>query len=810
MPSQNSLGSQAGSAASGGGGGGGGGSYTQTGRPLMIHTPLGTDKLLLVGFSGLEAISRLFTFHLQALADIKATIAFDQLIGKPVTACLQLPDLSYRYFNGIATKVSEGGRDKFFIEYSLEIVPQFWLLTRTTQYRTFQQITVPDILKKVLANVNVSYKLQGKYDPRDYCVQYRESDFNFASRLMEEEGIYYYFEHSDGSHQMVVSDTPSGHAALPTSPSIIYEGMGDGTNPEDRIYTWTKSQHLRSGKSTLWDHCLELPSNNLQSMTTIQSSVDVGTVTHNLQAGNNSAMELYDFPGHYAQRFDGVAPGSGDRDSDVQNIFTDNTRTVGIRMQEEAFSSIQIQGRSDCRQMNTGHKFTLTRHPNANGDYVLHTVAHGAELNAYRTGGGEFHYSNSFSAFPFSLPFRPARVNKKPTVYGTQTAIVVGPSGQEIFTDKYGRVKVQFRWDREGKFNADSSCWVRVCQPTAGNRWGSSFWPRIGQDVLVDFVHGDPDMPIIVGTVYDATQMPPYLGDGPDSKHTNDNKVSGFKTCSTMGGGGYNELRFDDTKGSEEIYIHGERNLDIRIEEDMKETVGNNLHVIVGSPDTKYDKTGNQMELVYNNKSIKVNNNHDEEIDGAMKLHVVGTKDVVVDGIRKHLINADDHLHVTGNRMEQIDGNTSLTVSGDQQEKISGNHLVEASSEIHLKAGTNITLECTSNLTLMVGSNFISITPQGITIAGMPMVNINSGGSPGSGTPSSPTAPSDAAKSAPVAPTVADTSVPGNVSSSSSSGANSQGGSTGAGSSGGGAAGAGSSGGGGAGNTTATPPSTIE
>jgi len=732
----------------------------------MIHTPLGADKLLLVGFSGQESLSQLFIFELEALAENATNIAFDQLIGQKVTACVQLRDLSYRYFNGIAIKVAQGGRDKNFTDYRLEIVPQFWLLKKKTQSRIFQQISVPDILKKVLTGLNVDFKIQGTFNKRDYCAQYRESDFDFASRLMEEEGIYYYFEHSDGDHQMILANTPASHAELKNGSTIIYEGMHGGLREEDRIHTWMKTQELRSGKSTLWDHCFELPHKHLDAMKPIQSSVEVGTVSHNLQAGNNSALELYDFPGQYAQRFDGVAPGGGDRAADIQNIFSDNTRTVGIRMQEEAISAIVIHGGSNCRQMSSGHKFSLNRHPNANGDYVLHSLWHGATLNAYRTNVGSFTYGNTFSAFPFALPFRPAQVTEKPIVYGTQTAVVVGPAGQEIFTDKYGRVKVQFHWDREGKDDANSSCWVRVLQPTAGNRWGSSFWPRIGQEVVVDFEHGDPDTPIIVGTVYNATQMPPYLGEGPDSKHTNDNKVSGFKTCSTMGGDGYNELRFDDTKGTEEIYIHGERNLDMRIEEDTKETVGNNRHLIVGSPDTKWDKTGNQMELIYNNKSIQVKNNHDEEIDGAMKLHVVGTKDVVVDGIRKHLINADDHLHVTGARKEKIDGDTSLTVGGSQQEKIGANHLVEAGQDVHLKSGGMMLIEAATGITLKVGGNIVVINPAGVIIVGT-MVNINSGGSGNSAPDSSPDAPDDAAKAAPVAPTVADTSKPGNVSTSS-------------------------------------------
>lgn len=762
MPSQNSVGSQSGSAA-GGGGGGGGGSYTQANRPLMIDTPLGTDKLLLVGIGGQETISDLFSFQLDALAVNATDIAFDGLIGKKVTASLELPDHSYRYFNGLVIKVAQGDRDKVFTDYKLEIVPQLWLLTKKTQSRIFQQLSVPDILKQVLTGFTVTYKLQGTYKPRDYCVQYRESDFNFASRLMEEEGIYYYFEHSKSDHKMIVADNPGGHETLATGATIIYEGMKGGTRTDDRIDTWMKTQELRAGKSTLWDNCFETPGKNLEAQQSVPGAVQVGTVSHNLQAGNNSSLELYDFPGQYAQRYDGVNPGSGDRAADVQNIFDDNKRTVALRMQEETFQSIAIHGRSSCRQMCSGYKFSLNRHPNANGDYVLYSVAHGATLRAYRSEGSDFSYSNSFRVFPFALPFRPEQKTDKPNVYGTQTAVVVGNAGDEIFTDKYGRVKVQFHWDRQGKDNADSSCWVRVLQPTAGNRWGSSFWPRVGQEVVVDFEHGDPDTPIIIGTVYNAQQMPPYLGNGYDSKHTNDNKVSGFKTCSTKGADGYNELRFDDTKGSEEIYIHGERNLDIRIEEDTKETVGNNRHLIVGSPDTKYDKTGNQMDLIYNNKSIKVKNDHDEEIGAAMKLHVIGTQDVVVDGVRKHLVNAADHLHITSDRMEKIDGNTSLTVGGDQQEKIAMSHLVEAGTEIHFKAGSCLTLEAAATLTLKVGSNFLVIDDTGVTIVGT-KVMINSGGSPGTGTASSPTAPSDADKAAPVAPTVADTSKPGNVS----------------------------------------------
>src|SRR5262249_13014228 len=263
----------------------------------------------------------------------------------------------------------------------------------------------------------------------------------------------------------------------------------------------------------------------------------------------------------YAQRFDGVDPGGGDRPADIQQIFEDNDRTVGLRMQEGALPSLVIHGASNCRQFVTGHKFTLERHFNADGEYVLTRLQHTARLGGdYRSDGRDFHYANSFTCIPFALPFRPARVTSKPFVQGTQTAVVVGPSGEEIFTDKYGRVKVQFHWDRQGKYDANSSCWIRVAQAWAGRRWGTSFWPRIGQEVIVDFLEGDPDQPIIVGSVYNADQMPPYLGKGPDPKHPNDNKLTGVKSNTTLGGVGFNEFRFDDTKDKQQVFIHAERN----------------------------------------------------------------------------------------------------------------------------------------------------------------------------------------------------------------------------------------------------------
>ena len=658
--------------------------YTQDTRQMKVVTPLGKDALLLVGFGGTEAISQLFQFQLSLLAENKTEVAFDKLLGQKVTGEFVAPQ---RFFNGIVSRISQGDRDQTFTGYRIEIVPQFWLLTHKAQSRIFQQISVPDILKKVLAGLDARYSIEGTFEPRDYCVQYRETDFNFASRLMEEEGIFYYFEHTANGHKLVVSNQQT-HPDVPDGSSMIYEDLSGGGRKEDRIYDWTKVQELRSGKVTLFDHCFELPHKHLEADKEIQATVQAGTVSHKLKVGGNEMLELYDYPGEYAQRFDGVDPGGGDRPTDVQKIFQDNKRTVELRMQQEAFPSLEIQGGSNCHQLLPGYKFALDRHFNADGSYLVTAVHHTAALGAYRADEDAFTYDNTFSCAPVGLVFRPRRVAPKPSVRGSQTAVVVGPAGEEIFTDKYGRVKVQFHWDREGQHDINSSCWLRVSTSWAGKKWGAIHIPRIGQEVIVDFLEGDPDQPIIIGSVYNAEQMPPYTL--PDEK-----TKSTLQSRSSKGGGpkNFNEIRLEDKKGSEQIFINAEKDMDHRVENDSREFIGKDRHLVV---------TANQIELV----------------------------------------KADKHGHVKGKLVEKIDGDLSLKVGGKRQEKIGTVDTVEAGQEIHLKAGMKIIIEAGVQISLVGPGGFVDIGPAGVTIQGI-MVKINSGGSAGSGTSSSPEDPKD-------------------------------------------------------------------
>lgn len=784
--------------------------FTQNNRPMAISTPLGPDELLLVGFSGQEGLSKLFNFQLSVETETATKVLFESLLGKSITVRLDDARRNRRFINGICNRIAQGSSDAVFTNYQLDIVPKFWFLSRQARSRIFQRETVPQILRKVLVGMDVNFELRGTYQPRDYCVQYRETDYNFASRLMEEEGIYYFYKHSDGKHVLVVADTPASHSPLPGGPIVTFQANESiASRDSGRITSWVKRQEIRSGKYTLRDHSFELAHNPLEATQNIQTTVAVGQVLHQLTAGGNGQMELYDWPGEYAQRFDGVDRGGGDQPAELQKIFDDKDRTVGLRMQLETIPAVVIQGAGDNPHLVSGHLFTLATLPGddtaklmrAEGNYVLTSVTHMASQGDFRSGGTGFFYQNNFTAIPAGIPFRPLRDTPKPFVQGVQSAVVVGPKGQEIFTDKFGRIKVQFHWDREGKNDADSSCWVRVAQSWAGNRWGASFWPRIGQEVIVAFHEGDPDQPIIVGSVYNSGQMPPYVGDGPDSKHKTDNKLCGVKSNSTPGGVGFNEWRFDDTKGKEQVFIHAERDNDLRVKNDRRERILHDTHLIVGT-EKDGKKAGDQRELVFKDRHQAVHGNHSEHIEGNVEYLVGhgggdgGNVDIVIEKDKKELIEKNSHLHIKANQMMAIDGTQSLTigkdlkelvkgtanrlVEGDVYEEVAGNHLLIVDGKHHAVVkehhvygessvfvlSKKIVLTAESQISLSVGGNFIDISSTGVSINGTKVL-INSGGSPASEgdvegqSPSPPDMPQDAKQAKPTKPDEADNAVTG-------------------------------------------------
>jgi type VI secretion system secreted protein VgrG len=643
--------------------------YSQQERLIALTTPLAEDALLLAGFSGQEAISRLFSFDLDLLAE-KVPIDFAKIIGKKVTIRVTLADRTERYFNGIVSHFAQSGADARFIRYRMQMVPWTWLLTRYADCKIFHNKTVQEILEQVFKDrglTDYQMKLNGTYSPMEYCVQYRETDFNFISRLMEQNGIFYFYQHEMGSHSMVIADSPSAHEPCPGHATVGYNLVSGGIDDEDVIHSWTLEQELRSGKYTLTDYNFKTPSANL-----LASEPSV------IEVGGNSIFELFDFPGEYTTRGDG-------------------TTFAKIRMQEEEAGHLFAKGSSTCRAFTSGYKFTLEDHyqDTMNVSYVLTEVQHSASVaDSYATssGAGGESYSNLFTCIPETVPFRPLRLTPKPFVQGPQTAVVVGKcddsdgggSGEEIWVDKYGRVIVLFPWDRVNKY----SCWVRVSQDWAGQGWGAITIPRVGQEVLVSFLEGDPDRPIITGRVYNEDQTVPYALPDNQTRST-------FKTRSSKGGGAanYNELRFEDKKGNEQVFLRGENDFDTRIKNDIREWAGKNRSLIV---------TKDQMEKT----------------------------------------GGDLHSQVTGNVNQKAGQNLSLQVGQNLYEKSGMNFAHEAGQIIHLKAGMTVVLEAGVQLTLKVGGNFVDIGPAGVTIVGT-MVMINSGGAAGSGCGSSPTSPND-------------------------------------------------------------------
>ena len=696
--------------------------YTQAGRLISVATPLGDDKLLLTGFTGREAVSRLFDFHLTTLSEDTA-IDFTRIIGQSVTINVMQFDDSKRYFNGIVSHFACTGKDGDMTRYELQVVPKLWTLTRYADCRIFHNKDVTEIVKSVLDARGISYEasLTGAYKKLEYCVQYRETDFNFISRLMEQFGIFYFFQHDDSDHTMMLGDSASVHQDCPGQSTAGFNLTMGGLDAGDVVNAWSIGQELHSGKHAMTDYNFTTSTTDLEA-----SETTIYTV------GGNDSMEMFDFPGLHLTQSDGTA-------------------MAKLRMQEDEATHKVAHGASVCRAFTSGYKFSLAEHPldAMNVSYLLTEIQHVASVSGtYREEGasGQDTYSNHFACIPADVLFRPARLTPKPFVQGPQTAVVVGKSadqdndddqqaggdGEEIWVDKWGRVLVLFPWDRKKA----TSCWMRVSQDWAGQGWGMINIPRVGQEVIVSFLEGDPDRPIITGRVYNDVQTVPYALPDNGTRST-------FRTSSSTGGGTahYNELRFEDKTGSEQVFVRGEKDYDTRILNDSREWIGNNRSLMVVkdqmekvSGDVHLQVAGKQYEKITGDLHLQVGGNQVEKITGDVNLQIAGKQSEKITGDMNH--------HVSGNWNHKSDQTVSIQAGQNLYEKSGENFAHEAGMSIHLKAGMTMVLEAGMQLSLKVGGSFVDIGPSGVSISG-PMVMINSGGAAGSGNGSSPTSPAD-------------------------------------------------------------------
>ena len=673
-----------------------------------MDTALGADVLGVRSIAVQEQISRLFQIEAE-LSSENGAIDFNKIVGHNATIRLQANESTTRYFNGFVSRFVQVAGKGGYAHYRATLVPWLWFLTRTADCRIFQEKSIPGIIEEVFKGhgfTDYQLKLSGSYAKWEYCVQYRETDFNFVSRLMEQAGIYYYFTHDNAKHLLVLADSASAHKPFAGYEEVEFSEMEKGGAPRQVVKDWTMEKEVQPVAYSLNDFDFKKPKASLRSSSSIA------------RQHGAAQFEVYDYPGEYVEN------GEGDR-------------LTKIRVEELQSQHDIRRGQTSARGLAAGGTFKLKNHPRGdqNKEYLITGVSLHAEAGEYASqqggSGGDF-FSCAFSVIEKTQPFRAPRLTPKPTVQGLQTAIVVGPKGEEIYTDKFGRVKVQFHWDRYGKADENASCWIRVSQGWAGKQWGSIYLPRIGQEVIVEFLEGDPDRPLITGRVYNGEAMPPYDLPAEKTKST-------LKSNSSKGGAGFNEIRFEDKKGSEQVFIHAEKDEDIRVKNDAREWIGKDRHLIV-KKDQLEQVVGDKHMTVKGDHLSMIKGDHSETTKGGHYAKIDGSDNLTVGLAQSIKIGADASLKVGGNWNNEAGEKISVKAGKEFHAKAGTAYALEAATSVHIKAGTTLVIEAGAQLSLKVGGNFIDINPGGVFIKGT-MVMINSGGAAGSGSGSSPTAP---------------------------------------------------------------------
>lgn len=666
--------------------------YAQKGRAISVETVLGPDALLLESFEGKESIAGGFKYTLGLLAKDPG-ISAAKLIRTAATVKMAQADGSERVINGLVSRFVQLDQAEGLTVYEAEIRPWYWFLSLTSDFCVWQNKSIPDIVKAVCSEQGFSdlvFKCVKPHKPHEYRVQYGETHLDFITRLMEEEGIFWFADHDGKKCNMVVADDNSvGKTTVKLRLSTIAHDTEDET-----VLSWFNvSQDVRPGKYTHMDYNFETPSTQLKG-----------------QHSGKHASEVVEFPGGFETR------------DDADPMAT-------LRYQEIVAEQIEAEGAGRCRALKAGGKIEVSKHPNKalNTAYLITSVKQSAKLGDFRAGGDPgLAFKSSFTAIPFDTPYKPERSTELPRAYGYESAVVVGPAGEEIFTDKYGRVKVQFFWDRRGKKDDKSSCWVRVSTLWAGKGWGMINTPRIGQEVLVAFLNGDPEDPIIVGRVYNAEQMPPYAL--PANK-----TQSGIKTRSTLQGtpDNFNEIRFEDKKGSEQVFIHAEKALDIEVEADETHWVGHNRTKTIDNDETtsvKHDRTesvdgneqisigGNRTETVGKNESITISKNRQESVGDSETVNI--GKD------RNHAVANNDALDVSKDQSISIGKKLTLQVADARSTSIGKNDELTVGKKLVISAADEISLTAGDASIILKKNGEITISGKDITVSGSGKINV--------------------------------------------------------------------------------------
>ncbi|WP_347912159.1 type VI secretion system tip protein TssI/VgrG [Pseudomonas grandcourensis] len=615
--------------------------FTDSNTSLSL-TASSLSALYPESLSGEEALNALGSQTLNGLND-GAALTLSTAVATHVTTTLH-NDAKTRPFDALVAEIRQLPADATAERYQLVLKPWLWWLTLASNNRVFQNLSTSDIVTtifKLHGFTDFTLKLTGSYTPREYCVQYSETDFAFVSRLLEEEGIFWFFTHEDGKHTLVLGDSNDAFVQIPNGPKVNYVGQKMGERELHGIRSGQVCVQAVAGVYRATDYEFTTPTTALYS----QAEAVAGP------------RSMYEHPGSYNAKARGDA--------------LTKQRVEGLRSQEKRFV-----GESDCRWLVPGHWFTLAGHDDAslNIDWVVTAVTHEASHDNYR---------NRFEAIPKATPYRPTRITPKPRMH-TQTAIVVGKSGEEIWTDEYGRIKLQFPWDRDGKNDEASSCWVRVVLPWSGKGFGMQFIPRIGQEVIVTFIDGDPDRPLVTGCVYNGDNALPYALPANQTQ-------SGIKTQSSKGGGGFNELRFEDKKDAEEVFLQAQKDLKINVLNDTTATVGHDETLTVQNARTRTVKEGDEtVTLEKGKRSVTIQ---------------TGSDSLDVKDSRTVKVGADQTHSTGGNYDHKVTGNYSLTVDGNLTIKVTGTLTLESGGSFAIKSGADLAAEASTSISQKAGTS---------------------------------------------------------------------------------------------------------
>jgi len=636
----------------------------QRARAVQLDGPAALQGCTLTRLTGREQISRPFEYELSLFG---TDPSIDGVLGQPLTVTLSLSGGAKRYISGVVTEFAQVGYGVRFHEYRAVLRPAFWLLSRRADCRVFQKKSTPDIFTEVCkqaGSIEQRQALSATYPPWEYRVQYRESDFDFLSRLLEHEGIYYYFEHAAGKHTLVLTDdvgkltAVSGYDEVPFYPTSIPPAQRE----RDHLDEWAVFQSFQAGSFASLEYNFETPTAAARGVSSVARRSD------------SSKYEIFEYP-------------AGARELTAAGV-------AGLaKLRAERLQSSQSIARSagDAAGLAAGRLFKLKGHPRKdyNTKYLIVSACVEVTADSAQTETAlkqQPQIRTALESIPADAPYRPDRVTPRPLIQGSQTARVVGPAGKEIWSDKYGRVKVQFHWDRLGKSDDASSCWVRVASTWAGRNWGVQQVPRVGQEVVVSFLEGDPDRPLIIGSVFNAEAMPPYELPANGTR-------SGLKSRSSLDGSAdnFNELSFEDKKGAEAIYLHAEKDLQVVVENDQTANVQHDDKLTVGN-DLTVTVSGKETRTVTKDRAVSAQAN--DSLDVARKLTLSAGEQIVLKcGMAQIVLKQDGTVQISGKDV-QVSGTakasldaTQVAVSGTQLDVKGTKTAVQGSGTLDLSSG---------------------------------------------------------------------------------------------------------------------------